>query len=492
MSRPNILYILSDQHAQGVSGCYGDPVVRTPNIDRLAAGGVRFENAYTPSPLCLPARMSLLTGRYPYRNRCWTNTDSLASDIPTFAHAQGAVGYAPILIGRMHALGSDQLHGYVRREIGDHMTDWYGGSEYSMGILNGAQRPNREALQLSGAGQSSYEVLDREVTGAAIEEIRLIAENRRNGDDTPFSLSVGYILPHQPYAGDPELVDYYLERISPPRLSRQEDGEPEFLSWWRDAIGMNAMTVTEEMRAKAAYYALVETMDREIGKIVDELVAQQLSENTLIIYTSDHGDQLGERDLWFKQTFYDHSAKVPLILNWPKELPKGIICGRVVNLTDLSATMVDAAGHDPLPQSDGQSLLDLAKAPETPWDDTTFSEYCSDGMQAWAPGRMILSRMIRKGKWKLNYYYQDRHQLFDLHNDPDEITNIYGHPKHAQIQSELLVELLSNWSPEDIQKQLESSKATKKILRNWAASTGPVDRYRWMTEVDQNWLRLGS
>jgi arylsulfatase A-like enzyme len=120
--------------------------------------------------------MSLLTGRYPYRNRCWTNTDSLASDIPTFAHAQGAVGYAPILIGRMHALGSDQLHGYVRREIGDHMTDWYGGSEYSMGILNGAQRPNREALQLSGAGQSSYEVLDREVTGAAIEEIRLIAE----------------------------------------------------------------------------------------------------------------------------------------------------------------------------------------------------------------------------------------------------------------------------------------------------------------------------
>ena len=105
---------------------------------------------------------------------------------------------------------------------------------------------------------------------------------------------------------------------------------------------------------------------------------------------------------------------------------------------------------------------------------------------------MILSRMIRKGKWKLNYYHEDRHQLFDLHNDPDEMTNVYGYPEHAQIQSELLVELLANWSPEDIQKQLESSKATKKILRNWAASTEPVDRYRWMTEVDQNWLRLGS
>lgn len=485
---PNILYILSDQHAAHVMGCAGDPVVRTPNLDRLAAEGVRFSNAYTPSPICLPARMSLLTGRYPHRQNCWTNSDSLASDIPTFAHAQGAAGYRPTLIGRMHSLGPDQLHGYVHREVGDHMTDWLGGSDYTLGVLDKTQRPFRDALVKSGPGGMSYEVLDHEVTERALAFLDRQAEIRTAGDTRPFSLSLGYMLPHQPYVGDPELFAYYHDRVAAPRLSRDETQEPEYLKWWRQQTGMNDMTAAEERRAKAAYYALVETMDRDIGRVLDRLREHGLDDNTLIVYASDHGDQLGERDLWFKQTFYDQSAKVPLILSWPGELPEGALRENVVNLVDLSATLVDAAGHDPLPDCDGHSLLPMAKEPDTPWSDETFSEYCTDGLKAWSGGKKILTRMVRQGRYKLNYFHDDRYQLFDLQTDPDEMVNLFDDPAHQKVAAHLMARALDGWSPEAIAETIDRSIPRKRVLSTWAEATEPPERFRWETNADQNWL----
>lgn len=487
--KPNILYILSDQHAAMIAGCYGDAVVRTPNLDRLAARGVRFDNAHTPSPICMPARMSLLTGCYPHHQQVWTNGDTLASDIPTFAHAQGVAGYRPALIGRMHSLGPDQLHGYAHREIGDHMTDWFGGSEYTMGILDSCQRPFREALKLSGAGGMSYEILDKEVTERAIAYLENHARQCAKGDCHPFSLSIGYMLPHQPYVGNPDLVDYYLDRISPPRLPRNEAAEPAYLGWWREKTGMNAMTSEEQLRAKAAYYALVETMDGEIGKVLDRLEDLGLGENTLIAYTSDHGDQLGERDLWFKQTFYDASVKVPLILSWPGHLPQGETRDQIVNLIDLTATLVEAGAHDPLPQSDGKSLLPLARDASADWTDETFSEYCTDGLQAWTGGKKILTRMIRTKRWKLNYFHDDRHQLFDMENDPDEITNLFGNPEVSDVQQHLMERVLSDWDPAEITQAIDRSIERKSILRAWARQTRPKDTFRWETRADQNWLR---
>ena len=166
--KPNILFILSDQHAFNIIGSYGNKIVRTPNLDELANNGVSFDNVYTPSPICLPARMSLLTGKYPFRQDCWTNSDSLASDIPTMAHSLGAVGYHPTLIGRLHSIGPDQLHGFASRKVFDHSSDWYGGSEYTLGVLDKAQRPFKESILNSGPGQMSYEILDKEVTNETI------------------------------------------------------------------------------------------------------------------------------------------------------------------------------------------------------------------------------------------------------------------------------------------------------------------------------------
>ena len=167
--RPNLLYIHSDQHAAAVTGCYGDSLVRTPNLDQLAKRGVLLENVYCPSPICVPSRMSMLSGRYPYENQVWTNSHMLDSGIPTFAHAMGAGGYHPTLVGRMHSVGPDQFHGYAERLVGDHGPNQLGGVGVDHGDLSGTAGPGRTSLRLSGHGQSAYQVHDEDVTAATID-----------------------------------------------------------------------------------------------------------------------------------------------------------------------------------------------------------------------------------------------------------------------------------------------------------------------------------
>ena len=169
---PDILLLYSDQHASRIAGHAGDPVVRTPNLDALAAGGLRFTNAYCPSPICLPSRMSFLTGRAPSTQKCWTNRDILPSDVPTFAHSLGIAGYRTWLAGRLHSIGPDQTRGYVRREVGDHSPNWLGGAAHDLGPLNRANDPWRDSLTASGAGRSAYETYDGAVTDAAVDMLR--------------------------------------------------------------------------------------------------------------------------------------------------------------------------------------------------------------------------------------------------------------------------------------------------------------------------------
>jgi len=168
----NLLFLFSDQHSQRVAGAYGDPIVQTPNIDRLANEGVRFDNAYCPSPICTPSRMSMLTGRWPYRQECWTNDDVLRSDLLTWPHALGAAGYDPVLIGRLHAIGSDQLHGYAERRVGDHSPNHPGMPRQSMNDLDGATGPNRASIEKYCPGCSGCQLTDQDVTEAAVQWLR--------------------------------------------------------------------------------------------------------------------------------------------------------------------------------------------------------------------------------------------------------------------------------------------------------------------------------
>src|SRR5579884_2913459 len=268
--RPNLLYIHSDQHAPAVTGCYGDRVVATPNLDALAARGVAFGNVYCPSPLCVPSRMATLTGRFPYQNQVWTNDHILDSGIPTFAHAMGAGGYRPVLIGRMHSLGPDQLHGYAERLVGDHGPNHPGGRGVDHGQLEGTAGPARVSLAKSGAGQSAYQVHDEDVTAATVAYLDRLGVQRRAGLlDEPFSISVGFMLPHQPFVARREDYAKYEGRVGPPRSPEPPD-HPHF-DWWRERCGILDVTEDEVMRARTAYYALVYRMDSLIGQILDAL-----------------------------------------------------------------------------------------------------------------------------------------------------------------------------------------------------------------------------
>lgn len=241
MKQPNILFIFSDQHAQKVSGAYGDPIVRTPNIDRLAREGVRFDNAYCPSPICVPSRMATLTARWPHRQECWTNDDILRSDLPSWLHKAGAAGYDPVLIGRLHAIGPDQLHGYTSREVGDHSPNNVGAPRQSMGVLSGANDPNRESLENSGPGMSAYQVKDEEVTATAVRWLRENGSSRK-ADGRPFCLTIGYMLPHPPYVVDPAVYETYCDKVPDPKLG-PEELVGEWHTWWRDARSIDRKSV---------------------------------------------------------------------------------------------------------------------------------------------------------------------------------------------------------------------------------------------------------
>ena len=191
-TRPNLLFIYSDQHNPYVMGCAGDPVVSTPNLDSLAAQGVLATDVYTPSPVCVPARMSMLSGRYPHEIDTWPNSHIMDSAVPTLAHAMGAAGYNPVLAGRMHFLGPDQLHGYSDRIIGDHSSLVPGTGDASFNFL--------EDIRESGPGGSGYQVIDEDTTAVAVEWLnRFAVRKRASREEEPFNLTGGYLLPHSPY-----------------------------------------------------------------------------------------------------------------------------------------------------------------------------------------------------------------------------------------------------------------------------------------------------
>ncbi|MSP48934.1 MAG: hypothetical protein EXQ95_06365 [Alphaproteobacteria bacterium] len=321
-ARPNLLFLWSDQHAQSVAGCYGDAVAETPNLDRLAAGGITFDGTYCPSPICLPSRMSLLTARHPYAQSCWTNQDILPSGIPTMAHSLGSVGVRATLLGRMHSLGPDQLRGFAQREVGDHSTNWIGGRTHDLGVLDKANDPFRESVRNSGPGQCSYELHDHDVTQAACDHLAELGRRRAAGDKAPFAAVVGWLLPHPPYVCQPGFFDRFKDKVAPPHIPVPSNEHP-YLRWWREDRGIADVTLEEAMRARAAYYGLVATLDGMIGRILETLEHAGLAEDTIVVYTTDHGDHLGNRGLWWKSTMYDESARIPLVIRWPGRLTGG-------------------------------------------------------------------------------------------------------------------------------------------------------------------------
>ncbi len=484
---PDMLLILSDQHARRVTGAYGNDVVATPALDRLAASGVTFDNAYCASPICVPSRMSMLTGQWPCDQGCWTLTDMLGSDRPTYAHALGAAGYRTVLVGRLHAIGPDQHHGFCERTSGEAGTNWPGGPRQALGVLDGAQAPGRASLENAGAGQSVYEVVDESVTREAEAMLARLAAERRAGDSRPLLVVVGLLLPHCPFVARRADYDLYRDRVPPPETPHADADHP-LLQAWRKAAGIDAPGAAAIARARAAYYGLVTALDRMIGRLLDAFAAHGFAGSGLVAYTSDHGEMLGEHGLWWKNCFYEDAVTVPLILSWPARLPPRTRCRHVVNLADVGATLIDAGGAPALPRSRGRSLLPIASQPRAHWVQETFSEYVTDAFSAFTGPRPVQSRMFRSGSHKLAFYHGHRPQLFDLDDDPEERNDRADDPACAEIREALTARVLEGWHPEAIAAELDARGREKQVLAAWTRAVRPASPYQVETRGEDNWL----
>ena len=392
-----------------------------------------------------------------------------------------------MLAGRMHSLGPDQLRGYTDRPVGDHSSNYVGGVGPNRGALEGTAGPHRVSLERSGSGQSPYEVHDEYVTAATIDYFNRIGAARRSFEsDEPFCLTVGLMMPHAPFVARKERFDYYRERITMPEISEEfSDDLHPFIQWWRRHTEIVSVTEEEILRSRAAYWALVSRVDDMIGQMLDAMRQNDLLDNTIIIYTSDHGDMLGEHSLWWKHTFYEHSARVPLIISWPEKLPQGQRNGHVVSSLDVAATMLDAGNAPSLPGSPGRSLIPIMTDSSAAWDDVIFSEYCSD---QFCGDDGCYQRMMRSGQWKYVYYHGQPAQLFDLENDPHELINLADDPSHAERCEQFQAQVLDGWNPDAIKADMAFKKQQTNVLRDWARNTHPTEQYLWPLKPEMCFL----
>ena len=479
--KPNILLIMSDQHHSGMMGCAGHGVVRTPNLDRLAQRSVRFLNAYCPSPLCVPSRMSFMTSRYPGDLRVWNNSHILDSNVPTFAHGLSDAGYRTILAGRMHFVGHDQHHGFEERLVGDASALIPGSSENGLGPIDPiTTRQMRGCVEVAGSGRTYYQAFDGAVADAAADVLC-------GGDSSrPFCLVAGLFLPHCPFICPKDLYDYYHDRVNIPEVPAGffEEAHP-FVRIWRQHRGFEEKNLSRDQirAALAAYYGLVTLMDRHVGRMLDALAASGRMENTMVIYTSDHGEMGGDHGMWWKSNLYDGAAKVPMLISWPGHFEQGVVAQEVVNLLDMGPTLLDVAGAKPLPFSRGRSMSGLVacgRPGAASWQNLTFCEHYPDrGDPA--------SRMVRRGPWKLNYYQgHARPQLFNVEVDPGEWNDLADDPSCAPIREELTRLVLTGWDGGQVERECAAMDADIELVARVGKLHKSPNPYYWRAPAGVN------
>ncbi|MHC4916939.1 MAG: sulfatase-like hydrolase/transferase [Planctomycetota bacterium] len=475
--RPNILVLMSDQHNVGFMGCAGESLVRTPNLDRLAAGGTRFSAAYCASPLCVPSRMSFMTSRTPSRNRVWNNHHVLSSAIPTWAHYLGAAGYETALIGRMHFVGADQRHGFELRPHGEfsagHPGNTQVGGERFRHYPGKTTGQNRAAVEVAGTGHSTYQWFDDRVAGAACDYLRERAEDPGSG--RPFAAVAGFLLPHCTFVSPKELFDYYYERVEVPELPERM---PPAVERYRRFRGLTDPELPDERVriARAAYYGMCEFFDRQVGRVLDCLDETGLAENTLVVYCSDHGEQAGEHGCWWKSTYYQGSAGVPLVARLPGTVAAGAVSDAVCSLMDLGPTFCEAAGAEPMRAADGRSLWGTLRGDHAAdWPDETFSELV-DVRTGESDHPCLPSRMVRSGRWKL-WTHEDADGLppvlFDLEADAAEMSDLGSDPAHAEVRESLLARVRDGWDPELARSETLRLCRDAAALAEWGRAVRP-------------------
>ena len=465
MTRPNILILMVDQLNGTLFPDGPADWLHAPNLKRLAARSARFANAYTASPLCAPGRASFMSGQLPSRTRVYDNAAEFASDIPTYAHHLRRAGYQTALSGKMHFVGPDQMHGFEERlttdiypadfgwtpdyrKPGERIDWWY----HNLGSVTGA-----------GVAEITNQLeYDDDVAHQAIQKLYDLS---RGGDPRPWCLTVSMSHPHDPYVARRKYWDLYegcthLTPETDPIPYEAMDAHSQRLM---DASDWRASTITPDhiTRARRGYFANISYVDDKIGEILAVLEATR--QEAIIIFTSDHGDMLGDRGLWFKMNFFEGSARVPLMIAAPGLTPARI--DTPVSTLDVTPTLAALAGislEEVLPWTDGTSLIPVARG----------DGRAPVAMEYAAEGSITPLVCLRDGPWKYQACAADPELLFNLDHDPNERTNIATDPAAAAVLARFRSLAQARWNLPRFDEDVRQSQARRWVvyeaLRNGA------------------------
>jgi choline-sulfatase len=463
---PNILLVVADQLSASALPTHGNPVVHAPALTALGAAGTVFDAAYCASPLCAPARAAMMTSRLPSETGVYDNASELAAGQPTIVHLLRASGYRTALAGKMHFIGPDQLHGFERRLTTDvYPSDFEWTPDWTLPPgERQAWYHNMESLRQTrvtdAAMQTDY---DDEV---GFEAARHLRDTARIGNDRPFFLTVSFAGPHDPWEVRQRHWNLYegvdIGRPAVDVIPRDQ-ADPHSIRL-RDMYQADEdpLTPAQASCARRGYLAAVSELDQRVGELLEVLHRTGLAGDTIVLFTSDHGEMLGERGLWYKMSFFDGSARVPLIASGP-----GIRTGTIeapVSHLDLAPTIAALAGVEPAgAEFSGVSLVPaLARGEQPPGE--AAAEYLAEGVTAPA-------LMLRRGHFKYIRCGADPEQLYDLVNDPLELHNLASGDTPPAALKELRKAADRRWDAAAIEQQVRASQRRRQLVQS-ALATG--------------------
>lgn len=429
--KPNVLFIAVDDMNNDL-GCYGAKI-QSPNIDKLAKAGVKFDRAYCQFPLCSPSRSSLMTGLRPDTTRVFDLAYHFRTGLPetlTLSQLFMKNEYYVARVGKIYHYGNP---GDIGTNSLDDKASW-------QERVNPAGR-DRTALEKdiinyskTGLGASMSFLADK--TGApeehtdgkvATETIRLLEEHK----DKPFFIACGFYKPHCPYIAPQKFFEPYpLDTMKLPDITDAKSKYPAPALASTGPWPYQGVTVDQARECKQAYYAAISFVDSQIGRVLDSLDRLGLRENTIVVFWSDHGYHLGEHGLWHKQSCFEESARVPMIISTPGMKTAGTVCARTVELLDLYPTLADLAGLSAPKNLEGVSLKPLLDNPATEWKRPAYTQVQRGG----GPGHSVRTEKWRYTEWAFG---EKGAELYNHETDPQELTNLATDPAHAPIVSEM-------------------------------------------------------
>ena len=458
VERPNILLILTDQHTPRIAGFAGDTCVRTQHLDALAAQSVRFDTAVCPAPVCTPSRMSLMTGKECHRCAAWNNHWIIFPEHTTWPAHFAEHGYRTCLIGKMHFGGRDQMQGFAVRPYGD-LRHGLGHQPDPIDLFPAYAGP-------SGAGVTEIpESLIQDVV-VTRETLAFLLEHHDREPGTPWFCVAGHSRPHSPFTAPGRYIRRYRDAVAPPRVPTDGCLHPFARNIGIGESGQ-AISAQQTQRAREAYYACVDFVDDCIGELLDGLDAHGLLDNTIVIYTSDHGEMAGEHGLWGKGVYFDPSVAVPLLMRGPGIAGGGRCVRHPISLMDLYPTTCTLAGL-PIPAGlDGVDMSAVLAEPDASAAPRAYapSAYYAYGVRVrggvHAPQDQpnYAMRLVRDSDWKYVDIEGGTPLLFDMVNDPNETVNLADRPEHADRCKTMRRALFDGFDWQQIHTQLEADRS---------------------------------